>query len=76
MSQVKKDIDLSKTTAIVCDACGHNVVQEGLILRKASRFLTGDALDSLVPVPVFACAKCGHVNEEFIPTPLRNLDAE
>lgn len=76
MSQVKKDIDLSKTSPIVCDECGHNVLQEGVMLRKASRFLTGDAMDSLIPIPVFACAKCGHVNEEFIPGPLKNLDGE
>ena len=23
--------------------------------------------DALIPIPVFACGKCGHVNKEFLP---------
>ena len=49
-----------------------NVFQEGLMLRKASKFLTGTQQDALIPLPVFSCAKCGHVNEEFLPEPLKN----
>ena len=29
--------------------------------------MTGTAQDALLPIPVFACSKCGHVNEEFLP---------
>jgi hypothetical protein len=72
MSQQQLNISLDKTTAMSCDKCGHEVFIEGLILRKASRFLTGTAQDSLVPIPVFSCTKCGHVNEEFLPLLLRN----
>jgi len=37
------------------------------MLRKASKFLTGTAQDALIPIPVFACGKCGHVNKDFLP---------
>lgn len=74
--KVKVNIDLKKTESIICELCSHTVFIEGLILRKASRFLTGDPVDSLIPLPVFACAKCGHVNDEFLPTPLKNTDGE
>jgi uncharacterized Zn finger protein len=70
MSQ-QLNISLDKTSAMSCDECGNEVFQEGMILRKASRFLTGTAQDSIVPIPVFACSKCGHVNEEFLPVLLR-----
>ena len=46
------------------------------MLRKASRFLTGTAQDALVPIQVFSCAKCGHVNEEFLPLQLRSNKEE
>ena len=69
--QIKLNISLDKTQEITCDKCGHTVFQEGLMLRKASKFLTGTAQDALIPLPVFSCAKCGHVNTEFLPEPLK-----
>lgn len=74
--QVKLNIDLTKTQEIVCEECNHNVFQEGLMLRKASKFLAGTAQDALIPLPVFSCAKCSHVNEDFLPEPLKNLSGE
>jgi len=46
------------------------------MLRKASRFITGTAQDALIPIPVFACSKCGHVNEEFLPSQLKQQTEE
>jgi uncharacterized Zn finger protein len=70
------NISLDKTTGMSCDECGNEVFQEGVLLRKASRFLTGTAQDAMIPIQVFACSKCGHVNEEFLPMQLRNNNAE
>jgi uncharacterized Zn finger protein len=70
------NISLDKTTGMSCDECGNEVFQEGVMLRKASRFLTGTAQDAMIPIQVFTCSKCGHVNEEFLPMQLRNNNAE
>jgi uncharacterized Zn finger protein len=70
--QMNLNITLDKTTGMSCDECGNEVFQEGVMLRKASRFITGTAQDAMIPIPVFACSKCGHVNEEFIPSQLKN----
>jgi uncharacterized Zn finger protein len=61
------NIGLDKTIAASCDECQNEVFQEGVLLRKASRFLTGTSQDAIIPIPVFMCSKCGHVNEEFLP---------
>jgi|688.fasta_scaffold379728_2 hypothetical protein len=74
--QPRLNIDLNKTQEVTCDKCGGVVFQEGLMLRKASKFLTGTMQDALIPLPVFSCAACGHVNEEFLPEPLKNKDSE
>jgi uncharacterized Zn finger protein len=66
------NITLDKTTGVVCEGCSNETFQEVILLRKASRFITGTAQDALIPIPVFACSGCGHVNEEFIPIQLRN----
>ena len=76
MEQQQVNISLDKTTGISCDNCKGEVFQEGVMLRKASRFLTGTAQDALVPIQVFSCAKCGHVNEEFLPLQLRSNKEE
>lgn len=74
--QLKLNIDLTKTQEVVCDKCEGKVFQEGLMLRKASRFLTGTTQDALIPLPVFSCSACGWVNEEFLPEPLKNNNDE
>ena len=63
--QQQLNITVDKTTELVCEHCGSNTFTEGMFLRKASKFLTGQAQDSIIPVPTFICAQCGKVNEEF-----------
>lgn len=65
------NISLDKTTPFTCDECGHQVFSEGVLLRKASKFITGTMQDAIVPIPVFSCLKCGHVNQEFLPKELQ-----
>ncbi len=74
--QMNLNITLDKTTPVKCDACENETFQEVVLLRKASRFVTGTAQDALIPIPAFACTKCGHVNEDLLPPQLRNNDTE
>ena len=69
--QMNLNIGLDKTSPVSCDKCGSQVFQEGVLLRKASRLLTGTAQDALIPIQVFACMSCGSVNEEFLPIQMR-----
>ena len=69
--QMNLNIGLDKTTPLSCDKCGSEVFREGVLLRKASRLLTGTAQDALIPIQVFACNSCGNVNEEFLPLQMR-----
>lgn len=72
MSQqnMKLNISLDKTTGVFCDSCQNTTFQEALILRKASKFLTGTEQDAVIPIPTFVCSKCGHVNDDFYPKEL------
>lgn len=62
-----------QTTSITCEKCGGVVFNEGLLLRKVSKFIVANASnkDSIIPVPLMYCVGCKHVNEEFLPEPLR-----
>ena len=70
------NISIDKTTGMSCDKCENEVFLEGTMLRKASRFLTGTTQDALIPISVYACSKCGHVNDEFLPIALRKQTEE
>ena len=65
--ELNMNVSLKDTLPITCDECGHEVFIEGVMLRKISRFVTGTAQDALMSIPVFTCAKCGHVNDHFMP---------
>jgi uncharacterized Zn finger protein len=68
--QLKVNVPLDKTLGIKCEACECETFQEALLLRKVSKFLTGQAQDGVLPIPTFVCTKCGHVNKDFYPKEL------
>ena len=49
-----------------CENCkGLNFLQV-VRLKKVSGLITGTGKDSMIPIPVYACADCGHVNKIFL----------
>ena len=63
--QMQEQIDISKTSAVKCEACDNSTFKQSLLLRKLSALVSPNGQEALVPVQVFACEKCGHVNSEF-----------
>ena len=63
--QMQEQIDISKTSAIKCDKCENQTFKQSLLLRKLSALVSPNGQETLVPVQVFACEKCGNVNSEF-----------
>jgi len=74
--RVKLNVALDKTTGVKCESCGSETFQEALLLRKVSKFLTGQAQDGILPIPTFVCSKCRHINKEFYPKELVKNDNE
>lgn len=74
--RMKLNVSLDKTVGIKCESCENETFQEALLLRKVSKFLTGQAQDGVLPIPTFVCSKCGHVNEEFYPKELMTNDTK
>lgn len=66
-NQMQMNINLEDTTEIKCEKCENNVFNQGALLRSISRFITGTQQDGVMPIPVFYCTKCSHVNEQFMP---------
>ena len=63
--QMQEQIDITKTSAVKCEACENSTFKQSLLLRKMSALVSPTGQETLVPVQVFACEKCGNVNSEF-----------
>lgn len=68
------NFDITQTAGVACEECNHTFFEQALHIRKASGLLTGTGKPTYVPIPVFACQKCGHVNAEFLPKEVKSLD--
>ncbi len=63
--QMQETIDFSKTSEMKCDECGNHTFKQTLLLRKMSALASPSGQETIIPMQVFACEKCGHVNKEF-----------
>ena len=72
----KLNVSLEQTTAVTCEKCNGSIFVEGMLIRKVSKFLSGTVNDAVTPISVFACSKCGHVNNDFLPLALQSKTIE
>ena len=63
-------IDL-KTTMGIEAPNGTQIFQQGILLRKVSKFIAGTDNDAILPIPVFYDPSSGKVLSETIPLDLR-----
>ena len=68
--QPQMNLDLSKTTSIDTPS-GGKIWQQGMIIRKVSKFVVGAQEDALVPIPVFYDPETGNILEDTLPKELR-----
>jgi uncharacterized Zn finger protein len=68
------NVDFNKTTPVLCEECNGTYFEQALVIRKASGILTGQTKPTLIPIPVFKCSACGHVNKDFLPKEIQSLD--
>ena len=60
--QMEEQIDFSKTTQIKCEKCENSTFKQTLLMRKMSALVAPNGQETIIPMAVFACEKCGHVN--------------
>ena len=68
--QPQLNLDLSKTTAVDTPS-GGKIWQQGMIIRKVSKFVVGAQEDALVPIPVFYDPVDNTILEDTLPKELR-----
>jgi len=68
--QQQPNIDLKNTTPIETEG-GGRIWQQGALLRKVSKFVTGTDSDAVMPIPVFYDPETGKILEDSLPKELR-----
>ena len=63
--QAQQTIDIKQTTPVKCEKCENQTFKQTLLIRKLSALMSPNGQETIVPMAVFACEKCGHVNAEF-----------
>ena len=66
MDNLQQSIDMSKATSIKGEICVGSTFKQTLLISKLSALLSPNGQETIIPTGVFACEKCGHVNEEFV----------
>jgi len=59
------NVDLTHATTLECEECKCKGFKQTLMLKRLSALISPNGQESIVPVAVFCCEKCGHVNKEF-----------
>ena len=57
---------LKSSEDMECELCSHTVFTTVYKIKKVSGLVTGTGKDMIVPISVYACAKCGNINKFFL----------
>lgn len=68
--QMQMNIDLKNTEKVEFD--GNVLVGEAFVLRKVSKFVTGQSEDGVMPIPVFYDLASGKILKETLPKDLQD----
>jgi len=58
-------IDMSTAKDMVCEECNNNTFKNTTLIKTISELVSPSGKEMIIPIPVFACEKCGHVNAQF-----------
>lgn len=68
--QMQPKVDLKLTTPITSED-GHHIFQEGVIMRKISKFVIQSPEDGIIPIPIFFDIRTGKIMLDTLPKELR-----
>ena len=60
------NIDLGNIDNIKCEECENETFVPAFVIKQISALMSPTGKETIVPVQLFQCAKCGHVNKKFL----------
>ena len=67
MNPTQMNVSYDQTDPIQCEKCEGEVFVPAFLLRKVSALVSPSGKDTILPLQLFACANCNHINEDMLP---------
>ena len=61
------NINPEDLTDVVCEKCENQTFTMAFLFKKISAILSPNGKESMIPLQVYKCDECGHINKEFLP---------
>ena len=66
--QANVQLDLSQAETILCEKCSNGLFIQSFFLKKLSALVSPTGQEAVIPVQVYSCGNCGHINSKLNPT--------
>ena len=67
MNTSKVQINPNDLEDVVCDKCGSQCFEPTFLFKRLSAVLSPTGQETMVPLQIYRCADCGHINDMFLP---------
>ena len=76
MNTSKVQINPNDLEDVVCDKCGSQCFEPTFLFKRLSAVLSPTGQETMVPLQIYRCADCGHINDMFLPKDQQKLGNE
>ena len=59
-------VDLQDAVDVECEMCQNTHFVPAFIIKKIPAFVSPTGQETMVPIQVFKCDKCNHINKPFL----------
>ena len=60
------NIDLNNIENMKCDECENETFTPAFIIKHLSPLVSPTGQETMVPIQIFKCTDCGHINKRFL----------
>ena len=65
--QAQVQINPNDLTDVLCEKCDNQTFAPAFLFKMLSAVLSPSGKETLVPLQVYTCTKCNHINSGFLP---------
>ena len=63
---VGMQVNLNDAEDFSCEECGNLFFKPVFTMKRLSALISPTGRETMIPIQIFACTKCDHVNDTFI----------
>lgn len=67
------NVKLKSLDDVSCNSCNCKTFIDVVFIKRVSSLLTENGKVGYIPIPAWACSKCGNINDELNPIIVNNI---